>query len=89
MERDVGGKILLLAARKRKMPSTSNYMITTDPMDLSRGGEGFVGKLRANLLGTQFSIFDGRSICREIGAILYDTNVLGFRGPRKMTGDDL
>ena len=61
-------------------------MITTDPMNLSRGGEGFV---RANLLVTQFSIFDGRSICREIGAILYDTNVLGFRGPRKMTGDDL
>ena len=88
MERDDGGKIFLLAARKRKKSSTFNYMITTDPMDLSRGGEGFVGKLRANLLGTRFSIFNGRSEYREIGAILYDTNMLGFRGPRKMTGDD-
>ena len=36
----------LLAGRKRKKSKTSNYLISTDPTDLSRGGESFVGKLR-------------------------------------------
>jgi tubby-related protein 1 len=33
--------------------------ITTDPTDLSRTGESFVGKLRSNMVGTQFTIYDG------------------------------
>ena len=36
----------LLAGRKRKKSATSNYLISTDPTDLSRGGESYVGKLR-------------------------------------------
>lgn len=52
----------LLAGRKRKKSTTSNYLISTDPTDLSRGGEAYVGKLRSNLLGTQFTVYDnGRS----------------------------
>lgn len=92
-------KVFLLAGRKRKRSKTSNYLISTDPTDLSRGGEAFVGKLRSNLLGTQFTIYDNgysqlkddkreerRSHPRqELAAVIYDTNVLGFKGPRKMT----
>lgn len=91
-------QIFLLAGRKRKKSATSNYLISTDPTDLSRGGEAFVGKLRSNLLGTQFTIYDnGYSLMKddkrderfnprqELAAVVYDTNVLGFKGPRKMT----
>lgn len=88
----------MLAGRKRKRSKTSNYLISTDPTDLSRGGEAYIGKLRSNLLGTQFTVYDngyslmkddkheGRSNPRqELAAVVYDTNVLGFKGPRKMT----
>jgi len=92
-------QIFLLAGRKRKKSATSNYLISTDPTDLSRGGESYVGKLRSNLLGTQFTIYDnGYSLMKddkqrdercnprqELAAVVYDTNVLGFKGPRKMT----
>ena len=39
-------QVFLLAARRRKKSTTSNYLMSTDPTDLSRGGESFVGKLR-------------------------------------------
>ena len=42
-------QVFLLAGRKRKKSATSNYIITVDPTDLSRGGESFVGKLRSVL----------------------------------------
>lgn len=98
MEREDGRKVFLVAGRKRKKSATSNYLMSTDPTDLSRGGDAFVGKLRSNMLGTQFTIFDGgeptksRSLLQdrtgqrmEIAATMYDTNVLGFKGPRRMT----
>lgn len=47
-----------MAARKRKKSRTSNYLISTDPTDLSRGGDAYVGKLRSNLIGTQFTVYD-------------------------------
>merc|ERR1719394_363165 len=98
MEKEDGKKVFLIAGRKRKKSATSNYLMSTDPTDLSRGGDSFVGKLRSNMLGTQFTIFDGgeptksRSLLQdrsgqrmEIAATMYDTNVLGFKGPRRMT----
>jgi len=51
-------QVFLLAGRKRKKSATSNYLISTDPTDLSRGGESYVGKLRSNLLGTHFTVYD-------------------------------
>lgn len=59
--------MFLLAGRKRKKSTTSNYLISTDPTDLSRGGEAFVGKLRSNLLGTQFTVYDNGVSHRSIG----------------------
>ncbi|XP_062577540.1 tubby-related protein 3-like isoform X5 [Saccostrea cucullata] len=93
LEKDDGKKVFLLAGRKRKKSKTSNYLISTDPTDLSRGGEAYVGKLRANLLGTQFTLFDNgdnpksnyENARKELVGIIYETNVLGFKGPRKMT----
>nr|XP_036871012.1 tubby-related protein 1-like isoform X6 [Manis javanica] len=93
-----GKKVFLLAGRKRKRSKTANYLISSDPTNLSRGGENFVGKLRSNLLGNRFTIFDNGqnpqrggggtdvgSLRQELAAVIYETNVLGFRGPRRMT----
>ncbi|XP_070543889.1 tubby-related protein 3-like isoform X2 [Ptychodera flava] len=98
MERDDGRKVFLLAGRKRKKSKTANYLISTDATDLSRDGESFGGKLRSNFLGTHFTIYDnginpgkpgalsdGSNIRQELAAAIYETNVLGFKGPRKMT----
>ncbi|XP_042898876.1 protein king tubby 1 isoform X2 [Parasteatoda tepidariorum] len=96
LERQDGRKVFLLAARKRKKSATSNYLISIDPTDLSRGGDSFVGKLRSNLLGTVFTVYDAGfnpkkklntqkdSRC-EVALVAYETNVLGFKGPRKMS----
>ncbi|XP_028810356.1 tubby-related protein 3 isoform X2 [Denticeps clupeoides] len=99
MEKEDSKKIFLLAGRKRKKSKTSNYLISVDATDLSREGESFVGKLRSNLMGTKFTVYDNgtnpsknpgtlleeSSLRQELAAICYETNVLGFKGPRKMT----
>ncbi|KAL1286321.1 Tubby protein [Trichinella pseudospiralis] len=96
LEKDDGKRIFLLAARKRKKSTTSNYLISIDPTDLSRYCASFVGKLRSNVLGTQFTLYDNGEnpqkstvidvgVRRELAAIIYDPNVLGLKGPRKMT----
>ncbi|XP_063294665.1 tubby protein homolog isoform X4 [Pelobates fuscus] len=98
LEREDGKKVFLLAGRKRKKSKTSNYLISIDPTDLSRGGESFVGKLRSNLMGTKFIVYDNgvnpgktnssseaSTVRQELAAICYETNVLGFKGPRKMS----
>lgn len=48
LERDLTllPKVFLLAGRKRKKSKTSNYLISVDPTDLSRGGDSYIGKLR-------------------------------------------
>ncbi|XP_072340787.1 tubby-related protein 3-like isoform X3 [Scyliorhinus torazame] len=98
LERDDGKKLFLLAGRKRKKSKTSNYLISVDATDLSREADSYVGKLRSNLMGTKFTIYDNgvnpakaiglldeANTRQELAAICYETNVLGFKGPRKMT----
>lgn len=50
-----------LIGRKRKKSKTSNYIISCDPTDLSRQADGFVGKLRSNIFGTTFFVYDNGS----------------------------
>lgn len=99
LDREDGKKVFLLAGRKRKKSKTSNYLISVDPTDLSRGGDSYIGKLRSNLMGTKFTVYDngvnpqkassstleGGTLRQELAAVCYETNVLGFKGPRKMT----
>ncbi|KAF7647160.1 hypothetical protein LDENG_00176580 [Lucifuga dentata] len=98
LEKEDGKRVFLMAGRKRKKCKTSNYLISIDPTDLSRDLNSYIGKLRSNVLGTKFTVFDGgenpekkpfikecESIRQELAAICYETNVLGFKGPRKMT----
>lgn len=52
--------------RKRKKSKTSNYIVSCDPTDLSRNADGFCGKLRSNVFGTSFTVFDnGNKECTE------------------------
>ncbi|XP_050922085.1 tubby-related protein 3 [Lates calcarifer] len=98
MEMEDGKRVFLMAGRKRKKCKTSNYLISTDATNLSRDTNCYIGKLRSNVLGTKFTVYDGgenpekkpfikecESVRQELAAICYETNVLGFKGPRKMT----
>ncbi|XP_066894809.1 tubby protein homolog isoform X5 [Kogia breviceps] len=98
LDREDGKKVFLLAGRKRKKSKTSNYLISVDPTDLSRGGDSYIGKLRSNLMGTKFTVYDNGvnpqkasstlesgTLRLELAAVCYETNVLGFKGPRKMS----
>jgi len=98
MEREGMKKVFLLGAKKRKKTTTSSYVISTDPTDVSRKNESFVAKLRSNMMGTRFTCYDNGKAYSEPGALIdpemlrkemvtigYETNVLGFKGPRKMT----
>nr|XP_020461829.1 tubby protein homolog isoform X2 [Monopterus albus] len=98
MEKEDGRRVFLMAGRKRKKCKTSNYLISTDPINLSRDTNCYIGKLRSNVLGTKFTVYDGgenpekkpfikecESVRQELAAICYETNVLGLKGPRKMT----
>mmetsp|Transcript_7598 Transcript_7598/g.19667 ORF Transcript_7598/g.19667 Transcript_7598/m.19667 type:complete len:538 (-) Transcript_7598:993-2606(-) len=94
------GDRFLLAARRRKKSKSSNYLISTNREDLSRDSNNYFGKVRSNFVGTEFTVFDNgvnpkndgkddragsHAVRKELGVVLYDTNVLGTRGPRKMT----
>ncbi|XP_077407934.1 tubby-related protein 3 isoform X2 [Vanacampus margaritifer] len=98
MEKDDGKRVFLMAGRKRKRSKTSNYLISTDPTNLTRDTSCYIGKLRSNVLGTKFIVYDVgenpekkpfikecESVREELAAICYETNLFGSRGPRKMT----
>ena len=88
------GERFLLNAKKRGGNKTSNYLITLDQDNLKKKGEGYLGKLRANFMGTEFIIYDQGenpkkcknvdNVRREMASVLYESNVLGSKGPRKM-----
>ncbi|CAG8545327.1 12616_t:CDS:2, partial [Ambispora leptoticha] len=92
-------RTFMLAARKRKKSKSSHYVITTDR--LGDTIKHIVGKVRSNFLGTAFTIYSqGRNpfkreqisadvpLREELGAVVYDPNILGFKGPRKMTEEE-
>ncbi|CBY18555.1 unnamed protein product [Oikopleura dioica] len=98
LEREGQKKVFLLAGRKRKKTKTSAYLISTDPTELTKKSESFVAKVRSNMMGTRFTSYDNgnaysdpgalvdpSALRRELVSIAYETNVLGFKGPRKMT----
>ncbi|KAK7303159.1 hypothetical protein RJT34_14060 [Clitoria ternatea] len=50
----------LLAARKCRRPTCTDYIISLNADDMSKGSNTYVGKLRSNFLGTKFTIYDGQ-----------------------------
>ena len=69
-------------------------MITMDQEKIGKKGNGYLGKVRSNFLGTEFCIYDNganpdkaktpEAMRAQHGVIQYETNVLGSKGPRRM-----
>eukprot|EP00045_Choanoeca_perplexa_P004268 m.37143 g.37143 ORF g.37143 m.37143 type:complete len:403 (-) comp12479_c0_seq3:78-1286(-) len=86
---------VLCAKKKKKTAKSSYYLIASDSAKLAR--DEFDAKLRANFVGTHFSVFGPgvspsklqetptSELREELAAVSYETNVLGFKGPRRMT----
>ncbi|ESR57470.1 hypothetical protein CICLE_v10020468mg [Citrus x clementina] len=49
----------LLAARKCRRPTCTDYIISLNCDDVSKGSSTYIGRLRSNFLGTKFTIYDG------------------------------
>ena len=62
--------------------------------ELSKKSASFLGKVRSNFLGTEFHVYDTgenpkeaktlEKIRKELGVVIYESNLMGARGPRKM-----
>ncbi|KAL2245487.1 tubby-like F-box protein 7 [Sesamum indicum] len=50
----------LLAARRYRTGAHTEYIISLDSDDLSQGSKAYVGKLRSDFLGTNFTIYDSQ-----------------------------
>ncbi|MFQ6625846.1 hypothetical protein Gotur_004703 [Gossypium turneri] len=50
----------LLAARKCRRPTCTDYIISLNADDVSKCGNTYIGKLRSNFLGTKFEIYDSQ-----------------------------
>ncbi|OIW12706.1 hypothetical protein TanjilG_24639 [Lupinus angustifolius] len=48
----------LLAARKCRRATHTDYIISLNYDDVSRGSNTYIGKLRSNFLGTKFTVYD-------------------------------
>ncbi|CAL5395626.1 unnamed protein product [Camellia sinensis] len=49
----------ILAARKVRHPTCTDYNISLHADNMSRGSSKYIGKLKSNFLGTKFVIYDG------------------------------
>ncbi|PIN15956.1 Tub family protein [Handroanthus impetiginosus] len=50
----------LLAARRYRNGARTEYIISLDANDISQGSKAYVGKLRSDFLGTNFTIYDSQ-----------------------------
>jgi len=56
------GKKFLMNAKKMGGSTSSYYLITLDQDKFKKESKGYLGKLRSNFLGTEFTIYnDGRN----------------------------
>lgn len=89
--------VFLMVGKKRSNQMSSNYLISMDENDLRRSSASYLGKLRANFVGTEFRIYDNginpdddeqgcstQARC-ELAVVCYESNVMQFKGPRRMS----
>ncbi|CAN4112821.1 unnamed protein product [Withania somnifera] len=72
----------LLAAQKYRRPTYSDYIISLDADEMSKGGGTCIGKLRSNFLGTKFTAYD--SILPYAGAKLVKSRSTRLVGSKQM-----
>jgi hypothetical protein len=92
-----GARFFLMSARRKKKARGATYLISLNRFDSGNFDERVVAKVkcnvflnlhrRSNFLGTLFTVYDGRrdKERNERAAILYQPNIFGLCGPRKMT----
>jgi len=91
------GNRFLMCSKKRRHQKTANYLVSMERGDMDRASSNTLGKLRANFMGTEFTIYDSgispkdvithrdrEDIRQEMGVVIYAKNVLGSKSPRKM-----
>ncbi|XP_009380364.2 tubby-like F-box protein 5 [Musa acuminata AAA Group] len=54
---------LLLAARKIRRATSTDFVISLTTDDFSRASSSYVGKVRSNFLGTKFTVYDSQPPC--------------------------
>ena len=84
----------LMTGKKRSSNKTSNYLMSMSKTELTKKSANFLGKVRSNFLGTEFHVFDTgdnpkkcknpENARKELSGVIYESNLLGSRGPRKM-----
>ncbi|KAM0954305.1 putative transcription factor TUBBY family [Dioscorea sansibarensis] len=52
----------LLAAHKYRRPTCTEYVISLNADDLSKGSGTYIGKLRSNFFGTRFVVYDAQPL---------------------------
>ncbi|XP_072983816.1 tubby-like F-box protein 5 isoform X1 [Typha latifolia] len=57
---------LLLAARKVRRATSTDFVISLASDDFSRASSAYIGKLRSNFLGCKFTIFDSQPPCDAV-----------------------
>ncbi|KAI6695702.1 hypothetical protein NL676_023412 [Syzygium grande] len=87
----------LLAARKLRRPTCTDYIISLNPDDMSKGSSTYIGKLSLPNAGSKvmksrsYRLVNFKQVSLKVPAgnypavhISYKLNVLGRRGPRRM-----
>lgn len=88
-------RAFLLAGKKRPGNKTSNYLVSMNEKELKTKSPAYLGKVRSNFMGTEFMIYDKglnpkkkaatmETFREELGVVMYQSNLLGAKGPRKM-----
>ncbi|XP_038701335.1 tubby-like F-box protein 5 isoform X2 [Tripterygium wilfordii] len=65
---------LLLAARKTRKGTHTDFVISLVSDDFSRASNTYVGKLRSNFFGTKFTVFDSQPPCEAAMRMTSRTN---------------
>lgn len=83
----------LCSAKKRMKNKAANYIVSLEK-EATKDGDGYLGKVRSNFIGTEFLCYDAgiapgpaaasSLVRKELGFIGYDKNILGHNGPRRM-----
>ncbi|CAL9071659.1 unnamed protein product [Musa textilis] len=73
----------LLAARKCRRPTCTEYLISLDADDMSKGGGTYIGKLRSNFLGTKFTVYDAQP--PHAGATVSRSQLTRIIGPKQVS----
>ncbi|XP_065197366.1 tubby-related protein 3-like isoform X1 [Sycon ciliatum] len=91
-------KKFVMAAKKRSNAASKEFVITLDATNISKDSPSYVGKLKCNMTGTEFTLYDTgvnpnksralpdhSNVREELVAVHAGKSVLGLSGPRRLS----